>query len=91
MLWFDVGVKRYTTTQWESLCWQMLWFDVGVKRYTTCRSAYHVSVMLWFDVGVKRYTTYQITDEIRICCGLMLESKDIQLLALEVASPNVVV
>ena len=35
MLWFDVGVKRYTTTPWQSLCWQMLWFDVGVKRYTT--------------------------------------------------------
>ena len=34
-LWFDVGVKRYTT---KSVYWSImmkLWFDVGVKRYTT--------------------------------------------------------
>ena len=34
-LWFDVGVKRYTTV---IVCiWgpSGLWFDVGVKRYTT--------------------------------------------------------
>ena len=34
-LWFDVGIKRYTT---ESLMWHhvsSLWFDVGIKRYTT--------------------------------------------------------
>ena len=34
-LWFDVGIKRYTTH--ADLC-QMsaqLWFDVGIKRYTT--------------------------------------------------------
>ena len=35
MLWFDVGIKRYTTI--TSLCSKSikLWFDVGIKRYTT--------------------------------------------------------
>ena len=35
MLWFDVGVKRYTT--YLRVCYNCgkLWFDVGVKRYTT--------------------------------------------------------
>ena len=34
-LWFDVGVKRYTTViQYTGDCY-LLWFDVGVKRYTT--------------------------------------------------------
>ena len=33
-LWFDVGIKRYTTRMLllASLC--VLWFDVGIKRYT---------------------------------------------------------
>ena len=34
-LWFDVGIKRYTTLR---LCVRRetkLWFDVGIKRYTT--------------------------------------------------------
>ena len=34
-LWFDVGIKRYTTfvpSEWYSI---ELWFDVGIKRYTT--------------------------------------------------------
>ena len=35
MLWFDVGVKRYTTYLRKSEHHQELWFDVGVKRYTT--------------------------------------------------------
>ena len=34
-LWFDVGIKRYTTTAQESCHNQGLWFDVGIKRYTT--------------------------------------------------------
>ena len=34
-LWFDVGVKRYTTLPIGNLTSQQLWFDVGVKRYTT--------------------------------------------------------
>ena len=34
-LWFDVGIKRYTTVgkDWRRLF--ELWFDVGIKRYTT--------------------------------------------------------
>ena len=37
MLWFDVGVKRYTTRPLNILTTRRLWFDVGVKRYTTDR------------------------------------------------------
>ena len=35
MLWFDVGIKRYTTRHGLGLIALMLWFDVGIKRYTT--------------------------------------------------------
>ena len=34
-LWFDVGIKRYTTYDVLSLDCPRLWFDVGIKRYTT--------------------------------------------------------
>ena len=35
MLWFDVGIVRYTTV-WHGLqCYCELWFDVGIVRYTT--------------------------------------------------------
>ena len=34
-LWFDVGVKRYTTCKSCFSLGSQLWFDVGVKRYTT--------------------------------------------------------
>ena len=34
-LWFDVGIKRYTTDKGENEQMQELWFDVGIKRYTT--------------------------------------------------------
>ena len=34
-LWFDVGVKRYTTRKPKPKESAALWFDVGVKRYTT--------------------------------------------------------
>ena len=34
-LWFDVGIKRYTTVQLLEKSRYMLWFDVGIKRYTT--------------------------------------------------------
>ena len=37
LLWFDVGIKRYTTVAGVSLEGQRLWFDVGIKRYTTKR------------------------------------------------------
>ena len=33
MLWFDVGIKRYTT-RWGDKYWcYELWFDVGIKRF----------------------------------------------------------
>ena len=35
MLWFDVGIKRYTTTYCVFVTFLRLWFDVGIKRYTT--------------------------------------------------------
>ena len=34
---------------------------------------------LWFDVGIKRYTTASVAEELGTSCGLMQESKDIQL------------
>ena len=34
-LWFDVGIKRYTTDQDNLKAIRRLWFDVGIKRYTT--------------------------------------------------------
>ena len=34
-LWFDVGIKRYTTSSSTSKLRPLLWFDVGIKRYTT--------------------------------------------------------
>ena len=34
-LWFDVGIKRYTTPFISLNAWSSLWFDVGIKRYTT--------------------------------------------------------
>ena len=39
MLWFDVGVKRYTTSKGKDGNYGLLWFDVGVKRYTTSNAA----------------------------------------------------
>ena len=35
MLWFDVGIKRYTTLHTTDPYKNVLWFDVGIKRYTT--------------------------------------------------------
>ena len=34
-LWFDVGIKRYTTKDIDNNRHTALWFDVGIKRYTT--------------------------------------------------------
>ena len=35
MLWFDVGIVRYTTMRtWIDYA-TSLWFDVGIVRYTT--------------------------------------------------------
>ena len=38
-LWFDVGIKRYTTSTHRVLDGHKLWFDVGIKRYTTAEEA----------------------------------------------------
>ena len=32
-LWFDVGIKRYTTRGHRLPLRTQLWFDVGIKRY----------------------------------------------------------
>ena len=37
-LWFDVGIKRYTTIDFTTNMVWGLWFDVGIKRYTTGNS-----------------------------------------------------
>ena len=39
MLWFDVGIKRYTTKLTDAIGDEELWFDVGIKRYTTEKSS----------------------------------------------------
>ena len=56
-LWFDVGIKRYTTIVNIYPRKNELWFDVGIKRYTTRIPEDIVEKELWFDVGIKRYTT----------------------------------
>ena len=71
MLWFDVGVKRYTTNYIAHSPLAELWFDVGVKRYTTNPSSLFHASALWFDVGVKRYTTPDWTGTFMTRCGLM--------------------
>ena len=35
MLWFDVGIVRYTTCSLLCGWYSVLWFDVGIVRYTT--------------------------------------------------------
>ena len=45
VLWFDVGVKRYTTRIPKKPEDLALWFDVGVKRYTT------IEDITEFDIG----------------------------------------
>ena len=56
-LWFDVGIKRYTTHSKSVTYCFWLWFDVGIKRYTTEAAERNSPLLLWFDVGIKRYTT----------------------------------
>ena len=70
-LWFDVGIKRYTTfRRLVAFCLE-LWFDVGIKRYTTVSFKEYSSRKLWFDVGIKRYTT-GVAAHGEVCsCGLM--------------------
>ena len=62
-LWFDVGLKRYTTLSRATSTSALLWFDVGLKRYTTLIFSIPSFLRLWFDVGLKRYTTRRIRYE----------------------------
>ena len=71
LLWFDVGIKRYTTVLGRYMSAVKLWFDVGIKRYTTMGISLLIAVPLWFDVGIKRYTTYLMKTQSLIGCGLM--------------------
>ena len=70
-LWFDVGIKRYTTFRPYQYGRLWLWFDVGIKRYTTFRCTVKDGTELWFDVGIKRYTTLQDRNKCSRSCGLM--------------------
>ena len=70
-LWFDVGIKRYTTSFFSTSEDGTLWFDVGIKRYTTNATDENNISMLWFDVGIKRYTTHLRGFVVVLSCGLM--------------------
>ena len=70
-LWFDVGIKRYTTQGRSRKEHHWLWFDVGIKRYTTDSKGTETLLTLWFDVGIKRYTTPFPQVQSPACCGLM--------------------
>ena len=71
MLWFDVGIKRYTTAMLSRIILTWLWFDVGIKRYTTLYLKRKFGAELWFDVGIKRYTTLTRLSNMVSSCGLM--------------------
>ena len=70
-MWFDVGIKRYTTTYSSLNVSVLLWFDVGIKRYTTKKFGCGLYWELWFDVGIKRYTTRVQYARYSRSCGLM--------------------
>ena len=70
-LWFDVGIKRYTTCLVDEINNRKLWFDVGIKRYTTVAPSGRLCRQLWFDVGIKRYTTELNRPPTKERCGLM--------------------
>ena len=70
-MWFDVGIKRYTTAVATEGAEGELWFDVGIKRYTTDIIDIFDSIRLWFDVGIKRYTTQGGNSRRVRGCGLM--------------------
>ena len=70
-MWFDVGIKRYTTLIPYISMYSTLWFDVGIKRYTTFFAEMPIGYWLWFDVGIKRYTTSPEISVTQQSCGLM--------------------
>ena len=79
MLWFDVGIKRYTTDNSFGQFLEQLWFDVGIKRYTTSNMLVCLSVCCGL---MQESKDIQRSDDVPyspISCGLMQESKDIQL------------
>ena len=57
---------------------QQLWFGVGIKRYTTRDHLPLSTTSLWFGVGIKRYITICKKMKLKMGCGLVQESKDIQ-------------
>ena len=71
VLWFDVGIVRYTTQAMRLRNAGLLWFDVGIVRYTTHGILIGISSLLWFDVGIVRYTTSTRKVKIITSCGLM--------------------
>ena len=78
MLWFDVGIKRYTTFVRCHKVSAQLWFDVGIKRYTTNQDR----IERWRSCGLMQESK-DIQRDLRLeasetSCGLMQESKDIQ-------------
>lgn len=40
MLWFDVGLKRYTTVIHVQMYRNQLWFDVVLKKYASISFGY---------------------------------------------------
>ncbi len=48
MLWFYVGIKRYTTFVKNISEIILLWFYVGIKRYTTISFSRHLFLSCGF-------------------------------------------
>ena len=77
-LWFDVGIKRYTTLCTQIKETKTLWFDVGIKRYTTSFIYLYDGTgcgLMWESKDIQHRRTENCN---RQRCGLMWESKDIQ-------------
>ena len=77
-LWFDVGIKRYTTISELTHFVSQLWFDVGIKRYTTCLLRHAIPTccgLMQESKDIQRRANCQAQKR---SCGLMQESKDIQ-------------
>ena len=77
-LWFDVGIKRYTTMYTATLNKLELWFDVGIKRYTTLIHILPTSASCGLMQESKDIQPYNPCATHIVRCGLMQESKDIQ-------------
>ena len=56
-LWFDVGIKRYTTRADRATATDQLWFDVGIKRYTTQLLTMHQGIrcgLMWESKDIQQ-------------------------------------